>query len=176
METNIPSAARLSRIETILTNEPAFKGKLGKKSVTIEKRDGSKAHYCQEVVNVGIAIQAAGKDAVALSKADILGYATKIVGVPGAEIPAPAATTPTTETPVESGAEAPPVDAAPAKAEPADAKAAGPKVNYAIPVLSLIVGTRQMVGFMSVDSAKSSKVTKLARLLEEAQELASELQ
>jgi hypothetical protein len=159
---NIPSAARLSRIESVLTGEPAFKGKLGKKSVTVTKRDGSKAHYCQEVVNVGIAVQADGKDAVSISKKEILDYAIKVInGGAGASTPEAAA----------AAAEAP-GQAAPEVSEAAPADGT-PKVNYGIPCLSLIVGAKQMSELITGDSAKVAKLTKL---LSDAQALAGELQ
>ncbi len=160
---NIPSAARLSRIESVLTGEPAFKGKLGKKSVTVTKRDGSKAHYCQEVVNVGIAVQADGKDAVSISKKEILDYAIKVInGGAGASTPEAAA-----------AAEAPGA-AAPEVSAPAPEGAAEPKVNYAIPCLSLIVGAKQMSELIA--DRDSGKVAKLTKLLADAQALAGELQ
>src|SRR4051812_30791243 len=97
METksDIPSAARLSRIESILTGEPAFKGHIGKKTETVAKRDGSKAHYALEVVKVGQSIQSDGKDAVTLGKKEILVYATRVL-LNGASA-----------NPVEAGAPAP---------------------------------------------------------------------
>lgn len=161
---NIPSAARLSRIESVLTGEPAFKGKLGKKSVTVTKRDGSKAHYCQEVVNVGIAVQADGKDAVSISKKEILDYAIKVInGGAGASTPEAAA----------AAAEAP-GQAAPEVSEAAPASDGTPKVNYGIPCLSLIVGAKQMSELIS--DRDSAKVAKLTKLLSDAQAMAGELQ
>jgi len=157
---NIPSAARLSRIESVLAGEPAFKGKLGKKSVTVTKRDGSKVHYCQEVVNVGIAVQADGKDAVSISKKEILDYAIKVVnGGAGASTP-------------EAAAEAP-GQAAPEVSEAAPASDGAPKVNYGIPCLSLIVGAKQMSELITGNPAKVAKLTKM---LSDAQALAGELQ
>jgi hypothetical protein len=167
-ENNIPSAARLSRIETCLTGEPAFKGKLGKKSVTVIKRDGSKVHYCQEVVNVGIAIATDGKDAVTLSKSEVLSYAQTVINgqVAGSEAPAKEAPAPETTPAPEDGTTPAP--------EISESSSDSMKINYGVPCLSLVVGAKQMAELMGDRDA--NKLEKLVKLLSDAQALASELQ
>jgi hypothetical protein len=167
---NIPSAARLSRIESILTAEPAFKGRIGKKTVAVVKRDGTKVHYSQEVVNVGIAIQSDGKDAVSISKREILDYAIKVInGGVGASSEAVAAEAPGASAPVV--AESVPSESVPSESVPADG---GTKINYAIPCMALIVGAKQLSELIA--DRDSGKVAKLTKLLSDAQALAGELQ
>jgi hypothetical protein len=155
-KTEIPSAARLSRVEAVLANEPAFKGKLGKKTVTVTKRDGKKVNFSQEVVDVGVAIQAAGKDAVTISKKEILEYAVKVLGTENSQA---LASTPAI------------VPEASASATESVEKSA--EVSYVVPCLSLIVGAKQMAELIDGDK---QKVAKLISLLSDAQAVVSELQ
>ena len=77
MSTDLPSAARLTRIQTVLEAEPAFKDKLGDKSVKVAKRSGEEIKFSQSVVDVGVAMQRDGKDACTSPKSDILRYADR---------------------------------------------------------------------------------------------------
>lgn len=73
--TDLPSAARLTRIQSVLEAEPAFKDKLGEKTVKVLKRSGEEIMFSQEVVDVGLALQRDGKDACTSPKPEILRYA-----------------------------------------------------------------------------------------------------
>lgn len=79
---NIPSAARLVRVETVLVSDPTLKAKLGKKSVEITKRGGDKVKFSPEVVAVATAMQEAGIDPCApgVSKATITEHAERVFG------------------------------------------------------------------------------------------------
>jgi hypothetical protein len=159
-DASIPSAARLSRIESVLTGEPAFKGKIGKKTVTVPKRDGSKVHFAPEVVDVGRAIQADNKDAVTLSKKEILGYAIKVLN--GGAAPASEA--------ADTGDEPAPGPSAPAgEVAPAAGKSLSdlqPQLNQNISILSLLVSAMQIAD-LDKQAGADGRRKKLKELAEE---------
>jgi hypothetical protein len=70
MKDEIPSASKLAKIEAVMSVD--FKDKMGKKDISVVRRDGSKDHFCKEVVEVAQFIEASGKDIIAAKKADIV--------------------------------------------------------------------------------------------------------
>jgi hypothetical protein len=89
-ETKLPSFVRVSRVEQILSDEPAFKDKISKKKeVDIPKRDGKIVHFSKEAVAVAQAMQNESIDPATCPKPEILKFATKILGYPGEAAPTP---------------------------------------------------------------------------------------
>jgi len=166
----MPTVARVSRVESILTGEPAFKGKLGAKSETLSKRDGTKVKFALGVVQVAKAIHAEGKDAVALGKNDILKIAMKVLGVGDGNTVAPGAEAPAAEAPAETSESSAPVaeaetSEAPAEAPAGDAKTK-PSINQNISVVALLVSALQIAEVDSKPGAESRR-KKLNDLLQE---------
>lgn len=174
----MPTVARVSRVEAVLTSEPAFKDVLGKKEVSLTKKDGTKVNYCAQVVEVAKAIHAAGQDAVSLSKNDILKYAMKVLKVSGgpaeAEMDATAATAPVaestaaeTETKAETKAEpAPEVETGKPEVTVEGVKAAAASRNQNMSVVSLLCSAEQMSASDKKPGAESRRA-KLNALIKE---------
>ena len=144
----VPSAVRVIRVEGVLKDEPAFKEKLGKKTETVEKRDGSKVHVSPEVIAVAVAIHAAGKDAATLGKADILKFAATVLGAPAPEAAAASASAP-------AASAAPPTGNIAAKAT---------KANPQLCAYALLLGAYQMA---EQDPALAPKLKKLNAAISE---------
>lgn len=74
---DMPTVARVSHVEGVITKEAAFNGLLGPKDAEATRRDGQKIKFYRASLGVAKSIHDAGIDAIELPKAEILGYARK---------------------------------------------------------------------------------------------------
>lgn len=74
-----PNFMRYQRVATLVTGEAALKDRLGSKTETVLKPNGDKVEFAKEVVDLTERIHAAGFDANALNKQQILQYAVNII-------------------------------------------------------------------------------------------------
>lgn len=133
-ENKQPSFVRVDRVNTILSDEPAFKDKISKKrDVTLLKRDGSKHLFSAEVVNVAKAMQEANIDAATCAKSEILRHAAAVLGLPNEEMPATPAAEPDGDGPLP--------------AETKNVTLEFPEANPCMCVVNLLLGAMQLSAF-----------------------------
>lgn len=80
-EVEMPSAARVKRVEQALKSDEIIKERLGKKSVKISGRGGTSEHFTQEAVDVTNALIAAKKEPFTVLKKDIIATAMKVLNI-----------------------------------------------------------------------------------------------
>ena len=136
-DTTIPSFARVKRVQDIVASDKALKSKLSAKSETVAKRNGDKAKFSPEVIQIAQAIQDAGQDAASIPKGELLQHAQAVLegGTPPAA-PAP-------EAPADDKADTTEAPAAEAET-PAPAAKGKFKADPSICILNLLLGAEQL--------------------------------
>ena len=143
----LPSAARVKRIEQLLIADSAIKEKLGKKEVNIKGRDGKDVKFHQQVVDVTAALLEAGKEPFTALKKDVMLMARKVLKID--------------ETPVAPATEPP--------SAPADApvKASKKIVDQTISIVSLLLSAINIAEIGDSHSGSDSRRKKLIEIKDE---------
>lgn len=114
---------RYARVQQVLSQELAFKGRLSQKTEAILKPDGTQELFSPEVIKITQAIHDNGKDAHKCQKIDVIKVAVKVFGFDNDEASEPPPAPPSPEPPKpevkHNGAPAPVKKAAPPKPKPA---------------------------------------------------------
>jgi hypothetical protein len=145
----LPSAARVKRIEQLLVADPAVKEKLGKKEVSIKGRDGQPQRFAKEVVEVTQALLDAKKEPFTVLKKDVLAMARKVLKID--------------ETPVAPSSEPP---AAPAET-PTPKSSSKKVVDQTISIVSLLLSAINIAEIGDSHSGADSRRKKLVDLKDE---------
>jgi hypothetical protein len=74
-----PNFMRYQRVADVVASEPALKARLGPKSETVLKPNGDKVEFPKEVIDLTERIHAAGHDANALNKQQLLKLAVDVI-------------------------------------------------------------------------------------------------
>jgi len=77
----MPSAARVKRVEQVLRSDATLKERLGKKDVNIKGRGGTTERFTQEAVSVTQALLEAKKEPFTVLKKDIVLCAQKVLNI-----------------------------------------------------------------------------------------------
>jgi hypothetical protein len=150
-EVELPSAARVKRIEQLLVADAAVKEKLGKKEVVLKGRDGTPQRFAKEVIEVTQALIDAKKEPFTVLKKDVLTMARKVLKID--------------ESPVAPATEPP---AAPETASAPSTKASGKKVvDQTISIVSLLLSAINIAEIGDSHTGADARRKKLMEIKDE---------
>lgn len=149
----LPSQARVKRIEQVLTADPAIKEKLGKKEITLKDRAGQSQRFSKEVIDVTQALIDAKKEPFTVLKKDVLVMARKVLKMD--------------ETPVSPNSE-PPAAPSDASSSASTSKSNTKKVvDQTISIVSLMLSAINIAEIGDSHPGADSRRKKLVELKDE---------
>jgi hypothetical protein len=123
----LPSFVRVSTVDSYITADPAFAGKLSPRETIVRRRDGTEMKFPKEVVEITQRMVTGGFDPIHAGKAAILSAASSFFNLPGSAAPLP---------PV-----APEATAAPNASKAQSAKG---EVNWNFSIWSLLISAQEL--------------------------------
>jgi len=160
----LPTGARLTRIESILTADPAIKPLIGKKEITVKNRDQSVRKFAPEVVSVTAALIKDGQEPFTALKNNVLAMAKTVLKI-HEEPAAPAVETAKSDTKADSTSAEP--------SRPPKVVKARSVPNQNLSVLALLLSACQIAEVADTQPNAEERLKQLNKCRDEYQKVSN---